>query len=145
MESHLSIEIDRPIAEVFERTTEDVTAWSITCVEDEIIDAKPDGVGTTFRVVTEERGKRMEFMGEVIEQTIPTSSAVQLRGEHFDIDVWYSFEDLGGRTRVTQRSKIHGKGFFKVMFFLMGWALKKSGCKAQQAELDSLKAYCENE
>ena len=144
MESKLSIEIDRPIAQVFELTNKDVTAWSITCVEDEILNETPEVVGTTFRIVTEDRGKRMEFQGVVTKHNPPTESAVQMTGEHFDIEAHYLFEDLGDRTRVTQHSHAHGKGFLKVFFFLFGWAMKKSSCKAQEAELASLKAYCES-
>ena len=55
-----SVEIDRPIHEVFRLTNEHVAEWSIIVVEDEVLDEKPEGVGTTFRTVTEENGKRME-------------------------------------------------------------------------------------
>ena len=107
-----------------------------------MIDDK-DGVGTTFRMVTEDRGRRMEFRGVVTEWEPPHRSAARLEGDHFNIDVDYRFEDLGGRTRVTQHSIVQGKGFVKVMFFLFGWAMKKSGCKAQENELASLKSHCE--
>ena len=143
MESEGSIEIDRPIAEVFEYTTDNVADWSLTCVEEEILEATPDVVGSTFRITTEDRGRRMDFQGIVTRHEPPSFSAVELRGDHFDIDVLYSFDDLDGRTRVTQHSTVEGKGFVKVMFFLMGWAMKKSGCDAVEAELASLKAKCE--
>ncbi len=55
MHSIASIEIDRPIGEVFAYTNEKVAEWSLTVVEDEIIEDK-HGVGTTFRCVTEESG-----------------------------------------------------------------------------------------
>ena len=145
MQSQLSIEIDRPPAEVFERTLYHVSDWSLTCVEDEVLEEVPGGVGTTFRIVTEDRGQRMEFHGIVTEQDAPVSSAAVMTGKQFDIEVWYYFEDLGGRTRVTQRSMVRGKGFFRVLFLLLGWAFKKSACKAQEAELESLKRYCESQ
>jgi len=64
MDSQVSIEIDRPIEQVFNAANECITEWSVTCVSDEIIEDK-GGVGTTFRMVTQERGKEMEFTGEV--------------------------------------------------------------------------------
>ena len=38
-------------------------------------------------------------------------------GKQFDIDVEYLFEDLSGRTRVTQRADVKGKGFFNAILF----------------------------
>lgn len=145
MKTEQSVEIDRAIADVFEKATKDVAAWSITVVEDELIEEKPDGVGTTFRIVTEEKGRRMDFEGVVTRHEPPTMSAVHLHGQHFDLDVEYQLEDLSGRTRLTQISEVNGKGFAKVMFFLFGWMMNKSGCKAAESELNSLKKYCESQ
>lgn len=55
-----------------------------------------------------------------------------------------SFEEDGDGTRVTQRSEVSGKGLTKLMFFLFGWMMKRSGCDARKKELASLKAYCES-
>ena len=143
MRNETSVEIDRPIAQVFDYTINHVAEWSIIVVEDEVIDEKPEGVGTTFRTVTEEKGRRMEFQGVVTRHEPPTASAALLRGQSFDIDVEYLFEDLSGRTRVTQRSSVSGKGFFKAMFFLFGWLMNKSSCKAQENELTNLKRLLE--
>ena len=142
MHSLASIEIDRPIDEVFDYTNKNVEEWSLTVVKDEVIEDK-DGVGTTFLCVTEEKGRRMEFDGLVTVWEPPTKSAISLTGKRFDIDAQYRFEDLGGRTRVTQESDVTGKGFVKVVFFLFGWALNKQGCKAVSYELESLKEKLE--
>jgi len=37
-------------------TNDHVADWSTIVVEDEVLDKKPDGVGTTFCTVTEEHG-----------------------------------------------------------------------------------------
>ncbi len=143
MRTATQIDIDRPIEEVFRLTNESVSAWSKTCVSEEILNETPDVVGTTFRVLTEDRGQRMEFEGVVTEYDAPRFSRSKLLGKSFDIDVSYQFEDLGGRTRVTQDAQVTGKGFFKVMLALTGWAMKKSSCSAQDDELVGLKRYCE--
>ena len=101
------------------------------------------GVGTTFRWVTEERGRRMDFQGAVTLWEPPTKSAISLKGETFDIEAEYRFEDLNGRTRVTQESTVSGKGFVKIMFFLFGWFMNKQGCEAVSHELESLKQKLE--
>lgn len=143
MESTGSVEIDCPIEEVFEYTNNNVAEWSIVVVEEETINETPEGVGTTFRVVTEDRGKRMEFDGVVTLHEPPTASSVEMVGQFFDIMADYTFEDLGGRTRVTQISTVRGKGLFKVVFFLTGWLMKKSSCDALEKELNQLKRLCE--
>ncbi|MGI9455572.1 MAG: SRPBCC family protein [Aeoliella sp.] len=145
MQTAGSIEIDRPIDDVFRLTNEHITEWSNIVVEDEVLNKTPEGVGTTFRTVTEEKGKRMEFAGVVTEYDPPRHTAVQMTGDMFDLDVEYTFDDLGGRTRVTQRSQIKGKGWVKVMFFLFGWMMNKSSCNALENEFESLKRFCESQ
>ena len=147
MRTETSIEIDRPIRQVFELTNKHVAQWSIVVVEDEVIeDVNNGGVGTKFRVVTADRGKRMEFAGEVIEHRPPNSTRSKMIGQYFEIDVEYLFEDLRNeRTRVTQKSTVNGKGiFFSVMMKLMGIFLNKSNCDSQRNELESLKAFVES-
>ena len=130
MQMQVSVEINCPIEEVFEYTTQRVSDWSKTVVEDQVIEDVNNGdVGTLFRCVTEDQGRRMEFRGNVIEHEPPRKSVVHLAGQYFDIVADYTFEDLRGRTRVTQDSEVIGKGFVKVMFLLFGWLMKSAGCK----------------
>lgn len=146
MRSIASVEIERPIEEVFRLTNEHVAEWSMVVVEDVVLDRNPAGVGTTFRTVTEESGKRMVFQGVVTRHDPPHASAVQLMGDSFDIDAEYTFEELGsGRTRVTQRSHVTGKGFFKIVMALCGWLMHTSNRKAAEKELNGLKQFCETQ
>ena len=137
------IEIDRPIASVFERTLDHVSEWSQIVVEDRVIEEKAEGVGTTFVTVTEEHGKRMEFQGVITRYEAPFVSAIHLTGEMFNLVIEYEFEDLGSGTRVTQRSDVEPKGWFKVFLFLFGWMMRRSNCAAMNDELERLKNYCE--
>ena len=143
MQTESSVEIDRPIDEVFDYTTSHVSEWSPTVVEDEVIDSKPGVVGSTFRVVTGEGNRRMEFSGVVTRHEPPRAHAVLMKGKQFDIEADYRFEDLGGRTRVTERATVQGKGFVKAMFSLFGWLIRRSSCKALDLELANLKKTCE--
>lgn len=138
-----SIEIDRPIDEVFRLTNNHVAEWSPTVVEEKILHQTEGEVGTTFRVVTEENGRQMEFDGVVTRYEPPYASSVELTGSAFDIVADYRFEDLSGRTRVTQESSVNGKGFTKLIFLLCGWMMKCAGRKALQKEFESLKQFCE--
>ena len=144
MKTEMSVEIARPIDEVFDYTNNRISEWSDTVVSDEVIEQKEGDVGTTFRIVTEETGKEMAFQGVVTRYDPPNASAVHLTGDFFDIDAEYFFDDLSDRTRVTQRSTVTGKGLTKVMFVLFGWLMKRSGCKAQESELNNLKRLLEN-
>ncbi len=145
MRTEGSIEIDRPIDEVFRLTNDDVAKWSIIVVEDELIDEGSKGVGTRFRTVTEEHGNRMEFQGVVTAYDPPYALAIKMTGPMFDIEAAYTFEDLGGRTRVAQLSNVTGKGAMKLFFMLFGWMMNRAGCEALAKELNSLKKYCESQ
>jgi hypothetical protein len=144
MNTAASIEIDRPIAEVFDCTINRVAEWSSVVVEDEVIESKPDRVGTTFRMVTEQNGQRIGFLGVVTWHEPPYASSAFLTGQQFDLEVEYKFEDLGGRTRVTQMSTVTGKGVIKLMFFFFGWMMNKSSRNAAENELTNLKRLLEN-
>lgn len=146
MKTQGSVDIDRPIDEVFRLTNEHVPQWSLVVVDEQTIEKQPGEVGSTFRSITEENGRRMEFNGVVTRYEPPRASAVQLTGPMFDIDVQYDFTDLGGsRTRVTQTSDVTGKGFLRVFFLLCGWMMRKSSCLALDKELASLKRFCEEQ
>lgn len=139
-----SIEIDRPIEEVFEYTINNVAEWSITVVEDEPLTTTPEKVGSTYRCVTEDHGRRMEFQGDVVKHDPPTLSAGKLTGSQFDIEFEYTFERLENRTRVTQTSVVHPKGLMtRLLFFCIGWMMKKGSCDALAKELNSLKQHAE--
>ena len=101
-------------------------------------------MGTTFRSVTEERGKRMEFASEVTRYERPTVSTVMLIGKSFDIEAAYTFEGIKeNRAGSTQNSDSTPKDFLKFFFFLFGWLMKKGDGDAQQKELGNLNRLCE--
>ena len=86
----------------------------------------------------------MEFRGTVTKHDPPVSHAVSMVGQHFEMDVLYTFDSRGKQTtQVTQETTVHPKGFLKVVFFLMGWMMNRAGCSAAQKELNNLKAILE--
>ena len=143
MGSRASVIIQRPIDEVFRLTTEHVPEWSNVVAEDEIIEDK-GGVGTTFRTVTADRGRRMQFQGIITEHEPPNKTSIHMVGDQFDIQVKYKFTDLGAEgTRVLQGPKVSGKGMAGFFFKFFGWLMRSASCQAAQREMDSLKAFCE--
>lgn len=145
MQTEASVEIDRPIEDVFDFTNDHVAEWSTTVVEEKIIEETSERVGTKFLCITESRGKRMDFQGVVTRWERPHASAIELIGDSFDIHATYLFESLPAGTRVTQQAVISPKGFVKVIFFLFGWAMSKSSCNEAQQELNNLKNTLENQ
>ena len=145
MESSVSVEINRPLPEVFRYTNENVSDWSITVVENEVIEETPGKVGSRFRLLTQDRGREMEMTGEVTRYEENRLSEVFMVGQGFEISALYIFEDLGNEvTRVTETARVHPKGVMRIFFFLFGWFMKKSSCDALQNELESLKEKLES-
>lgn len=146
MKTGISVDVDRLIDDVFILATDHVAVWSSIVVEDELIHLADDGgVGTRFRIVTEDRGRRMEFEGEVVEYEPPTRSAIQMRGPAFDLDVRYEFEHLpGDRTRVTQFSHARGKGIWRLPLMVIMPLMRRSASESTRQELDRLRVHCES-
>ena len=143
MQSDITIEIDAPIEVVFDAACHHVAEWSTVVKEDEVLHETPEVVGSTFRVVTEDRGRKMEFEGVVTIHEQPTRSGATMAGKSFDIEVDYTLEDLGGKTRLRQVTACHGKGFAKLIFFVMKPFMGKAACDANNKELAGLKAFAE--
>ncbi|MGB7343630.1 MAG: SRPBCC family protein [Pirellulaceae bacterium] len=146
MKTELSIIIDRPIEEVFDYTLNESPKWSKSIVSDELVeDVNGGGVGTKFRMVTEENGKQMIFRGEVTRWNRPHVARSFLTGDSFDIDVEYRFENMGYRTQVTQESRVLPKGIaLKVVFLTAGWMFKGIGKRALMKDFETLKQQLES-
>ncbi|MBM81028.1 MAG: hypothetical protein CMJ78_10600 [Planctomycetaceae bacterium] len=140
-----SVVVNCPIEDVFRLTINHVAEWSNVVVEDKLINDVNNGdVGTTFLSVTEDNGRRMEFQGEVIEHDPPHSSAIYMKGDMFNIDCQYQFEEVDGGTRVSQQSSVTPNGLItKLMFAIMGPFIARRGCDALEREFASLKEFCE--
>ena len=143
MQTERTIEIDAPIEHVFDVANNRVGEWSTIVVEDKWSGGAKEGIGAEFDVVTEDRGKRMDFKGVVTAWNPPYESESDMFGKYFNIHVKNTLEDLGGRTRLTQVSNVNGKGFFKIMFALTGWMMKKGSCDSMDVELAGLKRVAE--
>ena len=146
MKSLGSVEINCPIDHVFDQTINHVEQWCSIVVSDEIVEDHNGGdVGTTFRTITEENGRRMEFDGRVTRHAPPYGHSIKMVGDGFEIEVDYDFENVMGLTRVTQASTVHGKGVFRLLFGVLGWAMKGAHCKTTEKQLAVLKQICESQ
>ena len=98
--------------------------WAKGVVENEDLEVKEGGVGSTFRQVYEENGRKMEFQGKTTAFEKNRRVRVFLTGKMFDLDVDYHLEDLGGRTRLTQDSEVQFKGAMRFMAPVMTLFMK---------------------
>lgn len=120
-----------------------IVKWAGGVVENENLDVKDENVGTTFRQVYDEKGRRMEFQGVVTKYEKDRAMGVHLEGSGFDLDVDYTLQPMAGGTRLVQDSEVHFKGLWKVMGVLMMPFMKKAGCKQLEEDFGRLKAMCE--
>lgn len=119
--------------------------WIPNLIENEQLINTENKIGSTFRQVYLENGRRMEMTGEVIEFEQGRVISCAMKGEMFDLDVHYLLEEVGLRTKVIQNSEIKMKGFFKVIGFFMGPFMKKGASKQQANFFQTLKKLVEDD
>jgi carbon monoxide dehydrogenase subunit G len=119
--------------------------WLPNIVENEIIYTTENKVGSTWRQVYEENGRRMEMFGTTTVHEPCKRTACEIKGKLFDLDVDYRLENLDGRTRLTQNSVVKMKGFFKLLGFILGPIMKKSQDKQADNSFSKLKRLAEAE
>ena len=115
-------------------------------VEDEALLETPEKVGSKFRQVFLEKGKRMEMTGEITAYVENKRMRVTMIGDMFELDVDYILNSLtDNQTEVTQESQINFKGLIK-LFALLFILMSKISSKDPQAEAHAtLKAMAESE
>ncbi|MBK1834802.1 SRPBCC family protein [Roseibacillus ishigakijimensis] len=145
MKTTESIEIESDPARAFELTVMRVPDWSEVVVREEPLEGGEGEPGTRFRVVTEEHGRRMDFVGEVLKNKPPHEHLSVLQGESFAIEVAYTFEAIPGGTRVWQMSLVRGKGLLRWFFLTCGWCFRRANQAAADAEMKRLKDFIESE
>ena len=124
-----SIQIDAPRARVFTliNDPESLKQWIPNLIENDIIVNTEAGVGSKFRQVYLENGRRMEMEGVVTAYEQDRHLACHIRGKPFDLLVEYQLEDISGGTRLTQDSEVIFKSLpMQVMGFFMKPMMKKT-------------------
>jgi hypothetical protein len=155
MEDEVSVEINRPINVVFEGTRKGIASLTVT----KYIEGRPEGVGSTFHCVftvpmfcgvklPRFRHGPLDFWGVVTRYEPSKLMAVHLTGYAYDVDAEFRLDDLGGKTRLTQRRSVTPKFFFLAYFlkafcFLFGRMSGKLRCMAMKSQLNKLKRLLE--
>jgi len=136
METSTTTIIDAPAATVFLWLEDNarLKQWVPNLVEDEPIHETPERVGSRFRQVFLEKGRKMEMVGELTAYVPKERMRVMMTGELFHLDVDYNLLAVSDvQTEVTQDTVIAFKGALKLMAPLM-WLASKLTSKDPQAE-----------
>jgi uncharacterized protein YndB with AHSA1/START domain len=147
MKNTYSFEIDAPPERVFAciYDAEHLKQWLPNLVENEVLAAEERGVGSRFRQVYLENGRRMEMTGVVVGFERNRYLACEIRGPMFDLDVEYRLEDLGGRTRLTQDSQVlFNNVAMKILTKLLAPVIKKASRKQLDSGFAKLKTLAES-
>ena len=147
MKNRLSVEIEAPCEGVFAwlNDAQRVMQWVPNVTENADLQVTEDGVGSTFRQVYLERGRRMEMHGLVTGYEVNRRLTLEIRGDAFDLFLDYRLEDLGGRTRLTQDSVVRFKGLLKIIGPIMAPFVRKLATKQLEESLAKLKALAESD
>jgi uncharacterized protein YndB with AHSA1/START domain len=147
MKHHYSLEIDAPAERVFAwlGDSERALRWVPNLVESEDLEITPSKIGSRFRHVYVERGRRMEMQGKVTAYEPPRRFACELQSEMFDLTVDYRLESLGNRTRLTQKSETRFNSLpMRLIGALLMPLMKKASLRGLEDSFGKLKRLSEN-
>ena len=117
--------------------------WMRSIVETEIINETDNVIGTTFREVIEENGRRYEMHGSVTGYIENKLLAFQLTGKYNETKVRFTLADTPDGTCLTQHASIRFRGIMKIAALLLSPLIKKNIIKQSQKEFLKLKELCE--
>jgi uncharacterized protein YndB with AHSA1/START domain len=147
MRNHHSIEIDAPADRVFHwlDDAERLLRWVPHLVESEDLTITDDRVGSTFRQVFLERGRRTEMRGVVTAYERDRRLACEMRGDAFELSVCYRLEDLGSRTRLSQESALRFHRWpMRVLGAMLQPLIRRSAQKQLEGVFANLKRLAES-
>jgi len=126
-------------------TPERAMMWQTSVSKTEILHETPDMIGTTFREIVEENGRRVEMNGVVTDYRKDQVLAMHLDSKYNNVDVEYRLEEIGGRTRLTMISNIRLRSFLRVFSIILWPAFKKKLLRQLNREYARLKELCERD
>ncbi len=140
--------IDAPASTVFLWLEDNsrLKQWVPNLIEDEALVETPEKIGSRFRQVFLENGRKMEMIGEITAYAENERMRVDISGNMFDLDADYSLKALSdNQTELTQKTKIRFKGIMKLLTPIF-WLMSKVSSKDPQAKAhETLKAMAEAE
>ena len=139
MKFEVSIVINRPVEEVFAflSNVESNLTWRSSQIEAKKTSDGPIGVGTTYRMVNNVLGRRLEGESEVIEYEPNRKVTVKIKSGYFPFVAQRIFEPAEGGTRVRFVVEAEPGGVFKLAEPLLA-SMAKRRVEADAANLKDL-------
>jgi len=116
--------------------------WQKNVKSGEIIENKPEIVGTTFKEVIEEDGSRLEMHGTITKYVKDRTIAFHLRSRIHEFDVSYSVEGMGSGTKISIDAAIDWRFPMNVMSLFMGSKMKEGLRRQMELEVQELRTLC---
>ena len=148
MKTSTMTRINAPVTTVFLWLEDDnrLRQWIPNLIEDEALIETPERVGSRFRQVYLENGKRMEMTGEITEYVENERMRVEITGDMFDLDVEYILLAItDNQTELTQNTEIQFKGIMRLFAPIMSLVSKFSSKSPQTEAHEKLKTMAEAE
>jgi uncharacterized membrane protein len=122
-----SVEINKPIEEVFEYVTniDNLPLWAGPVTEAKQTSEGPLGIGTTQTQVAQLLGRRIESSLEVTEYEPNKKFTTKSTSGPIPIEVHYNFEPVAEGTRLETVGILDAGGFFKLAEPLVARTLKR--------------------
>jgi hypothetical protein len=137
----LSIDIKRPVAEVFAFVTNPANdaKWQEGVIESRMVSPGPMGVGSKLKDARKFLGLKMESELEVTEYAPDQAFGLKVSSGPMQFEIKQSFEAVGGGTRIALVAEGEPAGVFK----LAGGAFKKQLEGQLTADSERLKQVLE--
>jgi len=147
METEYTIEIDAPVAAVFDwfEDPEKVKRWVSNLLVHEVTCQTEDKTGAAVHQEYQGSGRIVGLDGRILIYEPSRRLAVNLAGRSFDVTADHHFHDLDGRTRLTQFGKLRLRGVMKIVAFFVQGAVKKAALDELDKNFRRLKRLCETE
>jgi uncharacterized membrane protein len=137
-----SVQINRPVEEVFAFVTniDNLPLWAGPVTEAKQTSEGPIGVGTTQTQSAQFLGRQLETTQEVTAYELNKKLSTKSTSGLLPLEVHYTFEPVGGGTRVKLEGNLDAGGFFKLAEPVAGRMLKRQTASDAQTLKELLEA-----
>jgi uncharacterized protein YndB with AHSA1/START domain len=117
--------------------------WQKDVKSGQILENKPEIIGTTFEEIIEEDGNSLPMHGTITKYTKNKLIGFRLKSNIHEFDVTYAVEGIGTVTRLSIDADIHWKFPMNVMSLILRRRMEEGLMKQMELEVEDLKKLCE--